>query len=401
VGEGICGAGSHIPASGIGGGGASVPASGVTDPSHAVRRSKAIDQRIVNTIADECTLGLRRDGMKGIFCLFSLALLAACDGGGPMATPDAGTTEMPPPCDYPEASGMLRVGETMPALAWRDGRALDGSALDFAMRDFYCSDEYDRYTSMIVLVSAGWCSACPAYIDMLNGMSEDLEAAGVLLVYVEVETLDFMPATSEDAVEFIDSCVAPDEFFAGLRIGDAGSTSETSVRTMVSQFPSAYFVRRRDMHIVADQSASIYVIDFPALAADPEQTWTPQLPPFEPHCDPLTEEESVEPNDSFEQASELAPETEVMGGVCAPAPDFYHVTIEGPWRFDLYQSLFTTKDPDTHDLNLRLWSESMERIGGSNQRANHDWVDYQGPAYVEVYGESNASGLYRVSVSPR
>jgi hypothetical protein len=328
---------------------------------------------------------------------FGLAA-SGCDGGGATAD-DAGP--VPGACEYPSASGLLRVGEVLPELGWQGALDRDGTPVDFRVRDFHCSDEYDRYTSMILLVSAGWCSSCPAYIDMLNGMAESLEAQGTLVVYVEVETADFTPATSADAAAFVDECIAPDELAAGLRAGDADNLTDLSVRSMVSSFPSAYFVRRRDMRIVADQSASIYQIDFGALAADPEQTWTPALPAFEPRCDPSTDEESGEPNDSVDAATAIAPGTEISGGVCMPGSDYYHVTLAGPWRFDLYQSLFTMPDPDLHNVDLRLWGEDGERIGGSNVRGNHDWVDYEGPAYVEVYGARNASGTYRVSVTPR
>lgn len=322
--------------------------------------------------------------------------VAGCESGGG-GTPDAGPVV--PPCDYPMSSGLLRVGEVLPEFAWQGALDVGGAPGDFRVRDFYCSDAYDRYSSMILLVSAGWCTACPAYIDMLNGMAADLDAQGTLVVYVEVETADFAPASSQDAADFIDTCITPDEFAAGVRIGDGDNVGEESVRNGVSSFPSAYFVRRRDMHIVADQSASVYTIDFGSLAADPEQTWTPQLPRFTANCDPATEEESLEPNDSFDQAGVIEPGTEISGGVCMPGSDYYHVTLAGPWRFDLYQSLFTMPDPDLHDVNLRLWSEDGERIGGSNVRGNHDWIDYEGPAYVEVYGERNASGTYRVSVT--
>lgn len=332
----------------------------------------------------------------GLACALALA---GCEPGGVTPEPDAGPTE--PPCEYPAASGLLRVGEVLPQFAWQGALDVEGTPIEFRVRDFYCSDRYDRYSSMILLVSAGWCSACPSYIDMLNGMAEGLDAQGSLVVYVEVETADFAPATSEDAAEFIESCISPDEFAAGIRIGDADNVGEEYVRSMVSSFPSAYFVRRRDMRIVADQSASVYTLDFGALAGNPEQTWTPALPRFEPRCDPATEEEAGEPNDSFGEATAIAPGVEVSGGVCMPGSDYYHVTIAGPWRFDLYQSLFTMPDPDAHNVNLRLWSESMERIGGSNVRGNHDWVDWEGPAYVEVYGEQNASGTYRVSVTAR
>jgi thiol-disulfide isomerase/thioredoxin len=332
----------------------------------------------------------------------AIALLSpGCgDDDGGMMMPDTGPPEIP--CDYPEFSGDLHFGETLPTFGWRNAMRPDGSFFEFTAADFHCSSEYDGYTSMILMVSAGWCSACPAYIDMLNGMAADLEAQGVLVVYVEVETANFLPADSRDAAEYIDDCIAPDEFEGNLRIGDSENLGEDDelLRPKVTTFPSAYFVRRRDMRITADQGATTFVIDFGSLAADPEQEWMPVLPPFEAHCGP-GDEEAGEPNDDFGQAGLIEPGVEITGGVCTEASDFYQVTLDGPWRFDLYQDLFTMPDPELYDVNLRLWGPDMSRIGGSNVRGNHDWVDWMGPAFVEVYGEQRASGTYRVSLSHR
>jgi hypothetical protein len=179
----------------------------------------------------------------------------------------------------------------------------------------------------------------------------------------------------------------------GLRMGDADNTQPNSVRGLVSRMPSGYFIRRRDMRIVADQKESIYQIPFDMLAADPEQEWIPTPPPFIANCGPADEEPS-EPNDSIEQAQRIIFDGEVIGGVCAQASDFYRIDETGPWRFDLYSEFLTTRQ----DLNLRLFTSEGERIGGSTQRSNHDWIDYMGPALIEVYGFENNSATYRVTL---
>jgi len=319
-----------------------------------------------------------------LFASLAMAVLG-CNGGGG-GTPDGGTG----PCDYPEASGTLALGETMPAFRWNGVVGLDGLPTDFDLHAFYCDDAYSGYDSLVLIVGAGWCSACPEYIQPVNMMAPQLQASRSLLAYLEVETADFEPATSADADEYLTALIADGW---GMRMGDADNTEPGAVRSKVSQMPSAYFVRRRDMEIVADQSASIYTIDFGALAADPEGGWTPVLPPFEAHCGPA-DEEPLEPNDMLESAPVLAP-GEIMGGICTDAPDFYRVDIAGPWRFDLYLDNFAG------DLNLRLYDDSLERIGGSTQRANHDWIEWMGPGYVEVYGEDRASNVYRVTLTAR
>ncbi len=327
-------------------------------------------------------------------CL-ALAPLAACgDGGGD----GEGTGSVDTPlCAYPEFSGQLQIGETFPNLAYTNVLDVDGSTLDFSFEDFFCDDAFDAFESVFVVVSAGWCSACPDYLAATNSVAGQLAAEGSLLVYIEVETADFEDATAEDAAAFIDRSVAPETFIAGLRTGEADRTSEAGIRQSVRQFPSAYFVRRRDMQIVADQAATPFRLNFTALAADPEQAWEPVRPPFMAQCGP-SDEEAGEPNDTFETASPVEVGTDVEGGVCMDGPDFYFVDRPGPWRFDLFQSLFTEPEPASRNVDLRLWSVDGERLGGSNAIANNDAVEWQGPAYVEVYGENGRSGTYRVSL---
>jgi hypothetical protein len=296
-------------------------------------------------------------------------------------------------CEYPTSSGMLDLDEVMPPFRWVGALDADGVATTLDLGEFHCNPEYDQYRAMILLVSAGWCSACPDYIRMLDGMSESLMEQGVLIAYLEVETADFDPADSHEAKEFIDGLIMDGP---GFRIGDADNTEANVVRSLVRQFPSAYFIRRSDMKIVADQSRSIYTIDFGALAGNPEGTWTPMEPPFVSMC---TQEETGEPNDAIVTARPITVEEgEVMGGICTDPPnDFYAVNLEGPWRFDLYTNYTMMRQ----DINLRLWTLAGERVGGSNQRSNHDWVDYEGPAVIEVYGEHSASDVYRVSLTAR
>jgi hypothetical protein len=310
------------------------------------------------------------------------ALAAGCGGG---SDADAGPPVDAAPCVYPEASGRLGVGETIPPFRWNGVRTEIGETTDFDLRDFHCSSRYDAYDSVVLVVGAGWCSACPAYIRGVDAMSSRLLDEGAMILYLEVETADFEPATSVDAAAFVDGLIMDGP---GLRMGDADNTIPSAVRPLVSQMPSAYFIRRRDMRIVADQKDSIYVIDFPGLAADPEQTWTPTPPPFEARCT-AADEEPGEPNDTREDASPIAWEEEIAGGLCAEGSDFYFVDRTGPWRFSLYSTVFDG------NLDLRLYDRAGSRIGGSTQASNHDWVDYDEPAYVEVYGESNT---YRVTL---
>jgi len=323
--------------------------------------------------------------------LLCALLLAGCDGSTPPPGTDAGETT--PPCEYPELSGDLRLGEVVPSWRWEGALDEHGEARTIDLERVHCDPEYDGYRSILVVISAGWCSACPEYIRAVDAARATLEDEGTLVLYVEVETASFEPATSEDAAAFIDGLIADGP---GMRIGDADNSPANTVRGLVSRMPSGYFIRRRDMRIIADQAESIYQLDFGALAADPEQDWTPTPPPFVANCGPA-DEEAGEPNDALASATPIAFDGEVTGGVCAEGGDFYRVDETGPWRFDLYTEFLMTRE----DLNLRLFTLEGERIGGSTQRSNHDWIDYEGPAIVEVYGMDNDSTTYRVTLGPQ
>lgn len=317
-------------------------------------------------------------------------VLPGCDDGDGGSDTDAGpAVDSGPPCEYPAFSGELGLGETMPNWSWVGARNDLGDVVDFSLEDFYCSPEYEQYTSIVLVISAAWCSACPEYIMNTNSRASAIRDAGGLILYLEVETADFQPADSEAAEMFINGLISDGD---GLRIGDADNSEPNAVRPLVTRMPSGFVIRRRDMQIIADQEESIYTIDWPALVADPETPWVPTPPPFVANCGP-SDEEPAEPNDTIENAGGIMMGEEIMGGVCAEGPDYYFVDIEGPWRFDLYSDIFEG------DLNLRLYSTQGERIGGSTQRSNHDWVDYDQPAYVEVYGFESASGTYRVQIN--
>jgi hypothetical protein len=329
--------------------------------------------------------------MRRLIPLVLLALpLMACD---PDTDPGTDGGQPPPECDYPAYSGALALNEIMPNWRWEGAQMWDGEGTTIDMQEFFCSSDYDEYSSIVLVISAGWCPACPEYIAYVDSISGTLEDEGAMILYVEVETRDFEPATSTEASTFINGIISDGP---GLRIGDADNTQPNSVRGLVSRMPSGYFIRRRDMRIIADQSQSVFQLDFGGLAADPEQDWIPMPPPFVANCGPA-DEEALEPNDSIEDAKVIDFDGEVVGGVCAEGSDFYRIEEEGLWRFDLYSEYLTTRE----DLNLRLFLTNGERIGGSTQRSNHDWIDFAGPAIVEVYGFDNDSATYRVTLGPQ
>ncbi len=336
-------------------------------------------------------MGAMRRHLPATLALSGALTLVVSGCGGDAGGGDAGPDAPVVPCDYPASTGRLAVGETIPAFRWQGVRTETGEVTDLDLREFHCSSRYEAYDSIVLVVGAGWCSACPEYIRGVDAISSRLLDEGAMILYLEVETADFEPATSAQAAEFIDALIADGP---GLRMGDADNTVPSAVRPLVTQMPSAYFIRRRDMRIVADQSESIYVIDFPGLASDPEQTWVPTPPPFVGNCT-AADEEPGEPNDELATADPMTDGQEITGGICARGSDYFYVDLTTPWRFDLYSMVFDG------NLDLRLYDASGSRIGGSTQRSNHDWVDYDQPGYVEIFGAEGASNTYRITLGPQ
>lgn len=339
-------------------------------------------------------LGTTTTRAWAVACAAGALLAAGCGDDG-----SAGSMEPEPmACDYPEHSGALRFGETFPPFGWRNAVDETGTSQEFLVEDFFCDEAYDAYDSMLVVVTAGWCGACPAYVQRVNDLAPQLEQNGTLLVFVEAETAAFEGATSADAVQWIDGVIAPAQFESGLRIGDFESVDENLIRYRVSAFPSAYFVRRRDMRIVADQGSTQFQLDLVSLSADPEQNWSPSMREFEPNCT-AADEEPGEPNDSIEDATPLEAGVELSGGICAPGSDFFAVDAEGVWRLEMFQSLTMLENPDAQNVDLRLYDADRNRVGGSNVRGNQDFVEWEGPGYVEAHGVQNSSGTYRMMLT--
>jgi hypothetical protein len=178
----------------------------------------------------------------------------------------------PGACAYPtDADGMIAKGGVMPALVWNDARTSDGTSIDFRLDTFHCSEQYERYSTVAFIVSAGWCPNCPAYMQAVNDRREAIEAAGGLVVFIEIENRAGAPATNAQAHDLVSREIGTDY---GLRVGD-GETAplDRPFGRAVSAVPTAYVVRRRDMRVIADRFEASGELDFAAIAADPERNW--------------------------------------------------------------------------------------------------------------------------------
>ncbi len=350
-----------------------------------------------------------------VLCL-SVSLVACGDQSGDADTgetpsPDAGEpdTEEPnagepeseepeaqEPCEYPSnAPSVVTYEAVMPNFSWEGVYRGDGSQVDFSMEEFHCSPEYEKYNSLVFMISTAWCVYCPDYIRYLDSIAESLEEKGMLIVYSEVQNDDFSPSFHTDAQAHINGLVG--EGRPGLRLGDAQTNPMVeglSRNELVPGFPSAYVVRREDMIVSASQHVSNSTLPFEGIADDPTGDWTMFEPPFTQNCDD-TQEESFEPNDTPDTAGLLELDKPIEGGICSPAPDYYRIEEEGWWQLDL-EFIHSVGD-----LDVQVWdNETGEAIFASASETDNETLIWEGPATILVVGFNFASSTYTMTLSP-
>jgi len=281
----------------------------------------------------------------------------------------------PGPCQYPQAANDIRYQSVVPRLSW--GSAFDESGDQFAfdLADFHCNPAYDRYSVMIVVVTAEWCGPCGTFMRNMRGDLANIRDSGGLVVFIETENSNNQPITSVNANRVINRSIgnAP-----GIRLGDADTVQ--GARTIynadiVTSFPTIFVVRRSDMRVIALEGRNNASINFAQIA---REVGAPEM---------MDCEEPMEPNDSIGQAPVLQPGAAIDGGVCAANNDFYRVEHAGSWSLDLN---FRHSDGD---LDVYVWDPVNDvrlQVGGrevgSDSASDNERFSHRGPALINVLG---------------
>ncbi|MCB9523652.1 MAG: Ig-like domain-containing protein [Myxococcales bacterium] len=296
-------------------------------------------------------------------------------------------------CDYPEEfDAHFALGEVVAPFGFEPAYGANGEAVPFDMRALHCDESVRTFVFMF---GTGWCGACSAMAQRLSQENAAIEAAGGKVILVELEDADSAPVDSDGARQHWDRLIGAGSTI--VRVGDQSSTPgsnfvTSAARNIISGYPTTMIVRRSDMRIIAVNQPIMPVV------SDPEADWTePFIPPFTANCGPA-QEEPGEPNDTPEQATPIAA-GEFNGGICTPAPDFFQVDIDGPWRLTLN---FTHS---RGDLDVFVWDVTTEgplqqngQPVGSANIANQEQFEFAGPALVQVAGYQNASAEYRLTL---
>lgn len=336
--------------------------------------------------------------------LLSLALALpffGCDTKQPDPEPNAGEPEQPgpAPCTYPEATDLVGVGSIMPRVSWSDAYLPEGATVDFDLEDVYCQEGAWAGTKTIFFVIvAEWCPNCPDYLRGLAPLSRQIGEAGGLIVVVDLETRSYALPTNESAHNYVSGYIGSQ---AALRVGEADADPVGTIynSSIWSAVPGTFVVRTSDMKVIANQEDTPYILPFVQIAQHPDADWSnPADPPFFTSCGP-DDEEALEPNDTPAQAAPLEPGT-YQGGICADAPDYYEVGLQGAWRLDLGFSN-SVGDLDVYVVDPTSGEplvENGQRVG-SESSTDDESFEYSGPAIIKVVGFQKASAPYTLTLS--
>jgi hypothetical protein len=325
------------------------------------------------------------------------------DGAGANADPSAEPDAQAQPtwretCAYPANNGFIELGKSMPSLAWEGAYLSDGTRLDLELHAFHCAPEFDAYRTALFAVSAGWCPACPSQIEHLASLAGALEAAGSLLVFVETQTADGLPATHEDSHAYVERVLGPGG--PGLRVGD-GETLPRALAIdrapLVTSYPAGFVVRRSDMMVIASQSQSASSLPWDEIARHPDSVRETSNPNDTPNCGP-DDEEPYEPNNTAAQAARLVAPARFRGGICDGFPDYFFIDSNVRWLLEI------DFEHSVGDLDMFVWdvendeilTDALGRPVGSATVDDREVYQGRGPTIIVIFGYSGATSTYEL-----
>lgn len=333
--------------------------------------------------------------------------LATMVAGGPVTfTAEFGdldaTLEARATCDYPSSSRKLLLGQVMPPVTWYSAFDREGRWFELNMADVHCDADWKDTTTMAFILSAGWCGPCTQYAKDLSKQYERLEALGMKIVIVEVDTTRHgEPADADFARMHLVKNTGDGktgDMVPGIALGDGDSEPRNFIRGsgMIDGFPSAFVVRTRDMQVIADSKRwKPSRLPLERIAADPDADWSSKGGSnFTNRCGP-GDEESLE-NSSPAGALAIEPGTHA-GGICREGPDFYAIGVEGRWTLEL-QAEFRVGD-----LDLYVWDADLDeplvvdgQVVASTGSGDLESIAFEGPAVVAVMPFKQASAPYQL-----
>lgn len=332
-------------------------------------------------------------------------------------------------CDYPHAPGNFSArpieGRVMPHLVFSHARYGTGSQEllhDFDLNDVYCNADWKDTKVLIMYVGAGWCYPCTLFAQSLADQADDLKAAGAQIIMVEAQKDDELhPVVSDWSYGWQHiSDISQGHGHgvpAGLVTGDseiespAGQACNSPVQgsncyfnnqqAYLTQFPSVFVVRTKDMKIIADQVTTyLPLLD---IANNPDGDWSSNGGTFNDNCqaaDNTAHEPDDHPSD-VNSTTAVSVGTPITAGICKDNDtDIYSVNVSGDWtaKIDFINAV--------GNLDLYLWDPAKNQplevngdIIASTTNDDHETIKYHGPGTIAVQGFSHASADYTLTVT--
>lgn len=155
--------------------------------------------------------------------------------------------------DYPtnHAEG-IGYGSVAAPMFWLDAFTETGENVDFFFEDLPC--DAANYSTALFVVGAGWCPYCPDFKRRIDGMQDQLNAAGMRVFYIETEVAggSGAPATNAQANQIINMTLAASTN-PSIRFGDADAQGGVNIpfARAVRYLPNAFVIRTTDMEVIA------------------------------------------------------------------------------------------------------------------------------------------------------
>ena len=258
----------------------------------------------------------------------------------------------------------------VPKFNWPGAYGPNNTKVDFGMEDFYCAPQNDHYKSVVFVGTTGWCPACPDMIKHVNSIQPQLEAAGMMVVYVTIQDRNRQPANHEYANEHINQLITPAA--GGYRVGDANTLPTAQgiqFSPIITAYPSVWVVRKSDMRIITHQKLSRYLLPLLEIAQSPDSDWSSPGPPDstnngtspgnDPNCGPEDEEIYESQGNDDPMSAPTIPEGTFEGGICNIGFDFFKIEGAGTYRVDI------EFEHNVGDLDLFVWD-----FNGNEPRAD-------------------------------
>ena len=317
-------------------------------------------------------------------------LMGSCTNDTGILGPVLGGVGGPRNCTYPAEPHGMATGDVIPPYSWMGAVLPDGSTTDFSIEEFHCSTRYDEYRSLVLFMGAEWCGACPGYISFLNELASTFAENGTLVAYLETENTRREPESCAEAAHYLEEYIGEDG--PGIRLGDGDNTNGSGVADGGGPIPTAWFVRRSDMRIVAYQREHGSRLPMADLSADPDGDWSDTFGGAPSTNCGDGDEEASEPNDRPMNAASIDVGSH-HGGICNTAADYYRVEAAGSWTAEL------SFDHDTADFDLIVRADNGEVQSMSDGETDMESVTHSGPAYLEVVAKNPGStGPYDLTI---